>query len=210
MKVKEMARTQLDCYNTALFNIGHTRRVNSPNETSIERQNCETIFEQKKQSLLSMANWGFAKTVTALSLTGYTPIGWEYEYYYPANCLRAIEISRSSKFDDKIPFQRAARYDSDTGKESAVIWTNQKDASLIHIRDIQNFDIFTPQFFDTLCAYMGIDLARVMAKQKQVVEDMKAQFSYHISEAVRMGEVEATDEPEMDANWIREAYGITE
>lgn len=201
-----MAQTQLDCYRTALFNIGHTRTVNTLTEDSVERRNCEACFETKKQSLLSMSNWGFAKTEVDLSLTGYKPTGWDYEYFYPAGCLRAIEIARVNKLAPKIPFQRAVRYDEATGKESAVLWTNEQNASLVFIRDIQNAAVFTPLFFSTLCAYMGIDLARVMAKDKNVVADMKQTFSDYMREAIRMGEVEAVDEEEPDATWIRESY----
>jgi hypothetical protein len=199
-----MANTKVDVYNLTLFNIGHTRRVASPTEDSIERQNCEAIYEQKKQSLLAMANWGFAKTEVALSLTGETPTGWAYEYYYPQGCLKAIEIARASREQDPIPFQRALRYNAATGAEDAVIWTNEADASLIFIRDVQNVKVMTTKFIDALSHYMGIDLARVMAKQKQVVDDMKSLFTYHLAEAIRMGEAEAEDEQELDAEWIRD------
>ena len=201
-----MAATKLDLYNYALFNIGHTRRVDSPTENSIERQNCEAIYEQKKQSLLSMANWGFAKTAVALSLTGNTPIGWAYEYHYPSGCLKAIEIARASREIEPISFQRALRYTEATAAEEPVLWTNEPQAQLIHIRNVVSPTVFTPQFTDTLAHYMGIDLARVMAKQKGVVDDMKSLFQYHLGEAIRMGEAEAQDEKEMDADWIRKAY----
>jgi len=151
-----------------------------------------------------MANWGFAKTEVALSLTGKTPTGWAYEYYYPQGCLKAIEIARASREQDPIPFQRALRYNAATGAEDAVIWTNEADASLIFIRDVQNVKVMTTKFIDALSHYMGIDLARVMAKQKQVVDDMKSLFTYHLAEAIRMGEAEAEDEQELDAEWIRD------
>jgi len=197
-----MATSKVEVYNITLFNIGHTKRVTSPTENSIERTNCESCYEQKKQGLLSMANWGFAKSEVALSLTGFAPSGWQYEYHYPANCLKAIEISRSNKAQDPIPFQRGLRIDEATQQETAVIWTNEANAKLFYIRNVQSVAVMTPKFIDALSHYMGIDLARVMAKQKQVVDDMKSMFTYHMSEAIRMGEAEAEDEKALDAEWI--------
>ena len=199
-----MANTKVEVYNLALFNIGHTKRVASPTEDSIERQNCEAIYEQKKKSLLSISNWGFAKTEVALSLTGHTQTGWLYEYYYPNGCIKAIEIARASREQDPIPFQIGLRYDQATGAENRVILTNEANATLIYIRDVQSVSVMTPKFIDTLSHDMGIDLGRVMSKQKQVVDDMKSLFMYHLSEAIRMGEAEAKDEKELDAEWIRD------
>ena len=203
-----MANSKLNCYNISLFNIGHTRRVNTLIEDTVERRNCETVYEQKKESLLSSSNWGFAKTSVGLSSTGYTPIGWAYEYFYPIGCLRAIEIAKASRELDPIPFQSALRYNQDDGSERRVIWTNEPQANLIFIRNVQDPSVFTPKFTDALCAYMGIDLSRVMAKDSSVTNDMKQMFATHISEAIRMSEIEAKDEKELDADWIREAYGV--
>jgi hypothetical protein len=205
-----MSLTKVDIYNLSLFNIGHSRRVNSPTENSQERQNCDAVYEQKKRGLLSMANWSFAKAEIALSLTGESVTGWEYEYYYPQGCLKAIQIARANSLIKPIPFQRGLRYDQTSGAETAVLLTNEPNAKLFYIREITDPKIFTPKFVDTLSHYMSIDLARVMAKQKQVVDDMKSLFTYHLGEAIRMGEAEAQDEQAPDADWIRLAYGTEE
>ena len=203
-----MATNKTDIYNLALFHIGHSTRVQSPTEPTTERRNCEAVYETAKRALLTMANWSFAKAITALSLTGNTPKGWAYEYYYPQGCIKALEIARDSDRQKEIPFQTALRYDESTGAETRVIWTDEAGAQLLFMRDVQNPTVFTPPFDMTLSYFMGIPLARVMAKNTRTPGEMSQLFQFHLSEAIRSGEAEAQDKPEQDADWIKEAYGI--
>lgn len=203
-----MATDKTDIYNLSLFSIGHSRRVTSPTEESTERRNCEAVYGPSKRALLTMANWSFAKTITKLSLTGYTPKGWAYEYHYPIGCIKAIEIMRDSSYQKEIPFQTALRYDDVSDTEKRVIWTNEPLAQLLYVRDVNSTTLFTPLFDTTLAYYMGIPLARIMAKNTRTPSEMTQLFQYHLSEAIRAGEAEAQDKPEQDADWIQQAYGI--
>lgn len=203
-----MATDKTELYNLALFHIGHTRKVTSPTEESTERRNCEAVYESCKRALLTMASWSFAKTVVNLSLTGHTPKGWSYEYYYPQGCIKALEIARDSDAQKEIPFQTALRYNDTTREETRVIWTNESQAQLLHLRNVQSPSVFTPLFDLTLSYYMGVPLARVMAKNTRVPGEMSQLFQYHLSEAIRAGEAEAVDKPEQDADWIKQAYGV--
>lgn len=197
-----MATSKLDIYNQALFNIGHTKRVQSPTETSAERQNCEAIYEPRKRTLIGMAKWGFAKTQATLSLTGRTPTGWNYEYYYPQGCVKALEIARSSLREKRIPFQTGLYYNETDGSESKVILTNAAGASLWFLRDVQNVAVFPPNFETALSFFMSPDLARVMSKNSKTSSEMFQLFQYHFNQAIMAGEAEAIDEKEADAEWI--------
>lgn len=203
-----MATDKTEIYNLSLFHIGHTRRVESPTENSTERRNCEAVYNSAKRSLLTMANWSFAKTIVNLSLTGFTPKGWAYEYHYPQGCIKALEIARDSDAQKEIPFQTALRYNDETGAETRVIWTDEANAQLLFVRNVQSPTVFTPLFDLTLAYYMGIPLSRVMAKNTRVAGEMTQLFQFHLSEAIRAGEAEAQDKPEQDADWIKEAYGV--
>lgn len=203
-----MATDKTELYNISLFNIGHSRKVSSPTEETTERRNCESVYESSKRALLTMANWSFAKAIVSLSLTGFTPKGWAYEYHYPQGCIKAIEIARDSSLQKEIPYQTALRYDAATGAENRVIWTDEPLAQLIFIRNVESPTVFTPLFDMTLACFMGIPLSRVMSKNSRTPAEMTQLFQYYLSEAIRSGEVEAQDKPEQDADWIKEAYGI--
>lgn len=199
-----MATNKTDIYNLSLFHIGHSRRVQSPTEDSTERRNCESVFDSCKRSLLTMANWSFAKTIVALSLTGNQAKGWAYEYFYPQGCIKALEIARDNDLQKEIPFQTALRYDEGAGTETRVIWTDEPNAQLLFMRDVQNTNVFTPLFDLTLSYFMGIPLARVMAKNTKTPGEMSQLFQFHLGEAIRSGEAEAQDKEEQDAEWIKD------
>ena len=196
-----MTVTKTEIYNLCLINIGHTRKATAD---STELANCESIYEQKKRSLLTMADWSFARTYTTLALTGNTATGWTYEYAYPNGCLKAIEIARESSDTKPIPFTTGLRYNESTETEQRVILTDEANAELVYIRDIQSTTLFTPKFVDALWSYMNITLARLMAKKESTVQEMTKLFEFHMSEAIRSGETEAADKPELDAIWIRD------
>lgn len=133
-----------------------------------------------------------------------TPKGWAYEYYYPQGCIKALEIARDSDLQKEIPFQTALRYDQETGAESRVIWTDEPNAQLLFVRDVQNTTVFTPLFDLTLSYFMGIPLSRVMAKNTRTPAEMSQLFQFHLGEAIRSGEAEAQDKEEQDAEWIKD------
>jgi len=197
-----MATDKVEIYNQALFNIGHAKRVISPTENTTERLNCEAVYEPRKRALLAMAKWSFAKTEVALSLTGFTPTGWEYEYFYPQGCLKALEIARASVQEKPIPFQTALRYDDTTGQETRVVWTNEAEASLLFLRNVQSPTVFTPSFDTALASFMSVDLSRVMTKSSKTPSEMFQLFQFHFQQAVLAGEAEAVEEPQPDAEWI--------
>lgn len=202
-----MANTKLDVYNLTLFYFGHARRIEDPTETSTENRILTSVYDQGKESLLTMAKWGFTKSFVQLTLTEYTPTGWLYEYLYPQGCLKAIEIAKANKNQKPIPFQTGLRYVASPESEKKVILTNEPNAELIFTRNIQNVAMMTPTFVQTLAYYLAIPASRVLAKDKGVTQDMIQMFQFHFNQAIIAGEAEAQDEPHPDATWITEAYG---
>lgn len=200
-----MAANKVEIYNGALFKIGHTKSIENVSEATNEARNCNKIYDRHRESILSMANWGFAKTFKTLAQTaGTPPVGWEYEYQYPSDCLRVIEIAKTAPTDPKIPFTSGHTYDSSTGQQKRVIWTNHPSAQLVFIRDVTNEGLFTPMFVQTLEHRMGVDLAKVMAKKTDVAKEQMNWFQWALNEAVRLNEIESEDQPQPDANWITE------
>jgi len=194
--------TQVDIYNRAWFEIGHTRKVNAITDGTPEANDCNTIYDGDREQLLSRGRWGFAKDVFTLALTLRTPKGWAFEYYYPLTCLTALEIARDNVRDKKIPFQVGSYYDAATNVEKKVIWTNHEFASLVGIRNIKNPLMFSPMFTAALVSTMAAKLSLTKAKDTKLSAQKMKEAMYYFSEAVRVGEVEAEDEETQDPNWI--------
>lgn len=200
-----MSANRAEIYTGALFNIGHAKGVDNPSENTNEAKNCNKIYDKHRKSILSMANWGFAKVFRTLAQTANTPpTGWEYEYAYPSDCLRVIEIAKTAPTDPKIPFTSGHTYDSTTGQQKRVIWTNHPNAVLVFVRDVTNEGLFSPMFTQTLQHRMSVDLAKVMAKKTDVAKEQMNWFQWSMNEAVRLNEIESEDQPQPDADWIRD------
>lgn len=202
-----MAGSKTEIFNNALFFMGHTRKVNTPTEDTPEAANCRFIYDTHRRALLTLAKWSFAKTILTLAPTGNKVTGWAYEYTYPTDCLKALEIAKSNKNDPDIPFQAGSTIDYNTGVQKRVIWTNQEAAQLVFMRDVTVTGFFTPMFDQALAYRMSVDLGRVMATRESTAKEMWSLFLWSLAEAIRQGEAEAMDEPMPDAPWIQ---GYTE
>lgn len=198
-----MVMTKIDICNQALLGVGHSRKIVTATEDTPEKNQTFRVYEPARRSLLQMGRWGFATDVVTLVDTGNTPIGWDYEYVYPMGTLKALEIARASSDQDPIPYKTASTLDATTGAQRRVIWTNEAQASLLRIRDVQLSSMFTPLFDQCLACLMGVmGLARTIAKSENAVKESWQALNYWYGQAVQQGEVEAEDIPTPDAPWI--------
>lgn len=198
-----MAQDKLDIWNLGLISVGHSKKVVSPTEKTTERRHCESLYDPYRKALLTMNKWAFATITQPLTATSNTPpTGWAYEYVYPNGCLKAVEIHRASASLPEIPFKKGAVYDEATSTHQLVIWTNEPDASLVWIRDVDDPKFFTPLFDLTLAHYMGITLSRLLSKSTKTPQEMFQAAQYYQNEAVIAGEVEGDDFEYPEPDWI--------
>lgn len=199
-----MVMTKLEIFNTCLKGVGHSRRIVSPTENTVEAQHCRDVYDGCRRSLLQMGRWSFAVDTVTLADTGVTPTGWDYQYGYPQYTLKALEIARANANDPMIPFKAASVFDDATQAQSRVIWTNEYQAKLVRIRDVQLTSMFTPLFDQSLAALMAAEgIAAALAKRRDTaIKAAYDRFNFWFGQAVEQGEVEAEDVDEKDAPWI--------
>ena len=97
--------TPADVVNQALQRIGNPLRVGSLFDGSVPAKRALEVFGQTRDELLRGFGWGFAERNAALTLLKWAPQGgyvppnlwtpasnpplpWQFEYAYPADCLR--------------------------------------------------------------------------------------------------------------------------
>lgn len=91
--------------NRALQSINTRSQISSLTENSVEARNCNLIYADTRDEILSMAHWGFAKKTDFLALlksapgtpsgvssasqwsTAYPAPPWLYEYAVPQDCV---------------------------------------------------------------------------------------------------------------------------
>lgn len=97
--------SEVNICNRALQSIATRTQISSLTEGSVEANNCNLIYADTRDEVLSMAHWNFAKKFDYLSLlkqapgtpgglasatqwsAAFPPPGWLYEYAYPSDAV---------------------------------------------------------------------------------------------------------------------------
>ena len=83
-----MASSVVDICNLALRRV-KAERIEALDENSNEAEECDALYENRRDTLLTSYNWRFAKTTAALTVkASESSDEWLYVYDYPNNCFR--------------------------------------------------------------------------------------------------------------------------
>lgn len=154
-----------------------------------------------RQTVLRDHPWGFAERRKALTLVGTAPDDWKYQYLYPDECLKAIEIQKVNRSDKPIPFKISQYSDADNSK-TKVILTDQADAVLIFTADEDDEAIFDPQFTKTFIAYLAYRCANTLTTAKDAAERAWNNYQRARFEATASDSNEQIPDDSRDADWI--------
>lgn len=165
---------QIQIYNIALARVGHTKRVLTLSDATMERETCALFYELCRDSVLRDFPWRFAKRTVALTqLEGTPPEKWLYIYEKPTGCLKARYIeypgNRNPRAEDKIKFEVASISSDDltyTLPDVApnpavsvdVIFTDQDEAVLTYTEQVTDTTRFDPLFVSALAWRLAAEL----------------------------------------------------
>ena len=175
----------IDVCNKALSTIGTRSTISALTEGSIESNLCSLWYDCTRQSLLRVHPWSFARRQVPLSLlaaaagtpenpTGATPrpmAPWNYEYAWPADCLRVRQIFQPVANGPAIPFLLSGDLDA-AGNNIKVVLTNQSQASLIYTADITNPDIWDSEFEDAVVSGLAAALVAATTGDKALIAEL--------------------------------------
>lgn len=174
----------IDLCNSALAEIGTQSQINSFTEASAEAFNCQLFYDPMRRSLLRQAPWGFARKQVALSLldqasnyTTSTPPFYPflYSYAYPADCMKLRYLTYQLPVNStdvapvtgivNVPVYATRRFrflvsttQDNFGNNTKVILCNVPNAIGVYNYDVQNVDMFDPQFRETLINVLAYKL----------------------------------------------------
>lgn len=145
--------TKLGIWRAALMQIG-ANDIASTTDNSVETRACSVLYPAALQSVLSDADWGFARKVATLALLEDTYTGWDYAYKYPADCLRMRRIVETdgTSAGGNYNGSELNHWDvllSDDGY-SHVIVCNVSPCTARYTKNIDNEALFDPSFTDAL------------------------------------------------------------
>jgi hypothetical protein len=144
--------------------------INSLTEASREAQQCRLHYDLARQFVLRDAQWQFATKVEILSLRGETPLQWLYAYQYPVKCLKIKQITYSQGFgqsDTTDGLAERKRFDEGYDEpatqvnyeilnmgDNKVIATDQQEAYIMYLYDVEDTGLFDPDFVTALVHYL--------------------------------------------------------
>lgn len=185
--------------NMALGNIGDRSRIDSLTEASPQAQAAQLYYETARDATLEAHDWGFARKVAALALTGNTPLdtSWGYEYIYPADCLKMRRLL-PEVLSVQVPWERGVSADG-----YKIIWTNLGEAYGRYTLKITDSSFFSAEFVEALSWKLGSMMAMKVTGSSSIKREAEQQFRVLISGAHAGDFAEQNPERETDNEFIR-------
>lgn len=180
---------QVEICNMALLRLGHDRTIADLEEQSAEAGYLRTFWDSCRKATLRASAWNFATRSVTLAASVDTSDEWDYVYTLPARCLRAIELVNiySKAPEDRIPFEIR-------GKQ---LFTDQSDAKLKYIVDLDDENLFDPEFVDALTYRLAAEVAMPLTQDMSRQARMFEMFRVFVGEAKAADASEAEVEPPM-------------
>lgn len=178
--------SEIEICNLALSRIG-AFSIDSLDEKSKEARECKRSYGPARDQVLSDYPWNFSTIRADLALlSGVEPVGFEYAYAYPSNCLKARGIWRSVSTADPIPFEIVAADDL----QSKMIITDEEDAVLEYTAGITVPNLFSKSFIDMLSYRLASDLAIPITKKSGI---QSAMLQVYMSKLLSSQNTDATE-----------------
>lgn len=194
--------SKTDIFNEVCLSLGKTPDIqNADTETSNVVITIRGSYELSRKTILRDHPWGFAQTRVKLTSVGTPPSDWKYQYLYPSDCLKAVEIEKANRSDRSIPYKVSQYQDDDNGL-TRVILTDQPDAVLLYTRDEDNEALFDPQFIKVFVAYLAYRCARTLTTGKDEAEKAFMMYQRARFEAMTSDSNEQIPDDQRDADWI--------
>jgi hypothetical protein len=155
--------SEVDICNLALARLGDNATVASvdPPEGSAQAEHCARFYPIARDSLLEMHAWKFATRRTTLAALTVASWNWAFAYAEPAGALKLLAVLSATAANDA-ETQDFEAESADDG--TAIILTNQEDATLRFIARTTDTTKFSPLFVDALAWLVASYLAGPVLK----------------------------------------------
>lgn len=173
--------SQVEIYNLALMNIGHTQTVSSLEERSKERIVCSQFWTITRDAVLAEFNWPFATKYETLALIDDETKPWQYTYQYPTECLKALYLVNDGLIQPDERYQ--PEYETAYGDSGRVILTDHPDAVLAYITRVEDAGRFPPLFVIALAWRLAQHIAMPMTATQSLVQSCAQQYKITSQEA---------------------------
>lgn len=196
--------SEVDICNLALARLGDNATVASidPPEGSAQAEHCAQFFAVARDSLLEMHPWKFATRRVLLAKLTVPSWDWSHAYAEPTEALKLLAVLPASASSDADTQEYEAETDANG---TAIILTNQDDASLRFVARVTDTTKFSPLFVDALAWLLASYLAGPVLKGDAGAAMSKAclqSFMLAFSKAKTSDANQRKVRPEHTPDWI--------
>lgn len=188
--------TRTNVINDALAKLDQPASA-GPNDSSTWVRRVTTRYDGVVRRLLSDHPWNFAEERVQLQKLTEQPIGWEYAYNKPGDCMRIIKVSPTG-IKSESPFRE---YDDSGGK----IFTNMDPAYLFYISDrYVNLEGSWPELFAYAVSLSLADLCSgPITNSRSKGETLERQAEKALSKAKSWDALQKPSELLPLGTWVR-------
>lgn len=162
-----MAYSAASICNQALAKIG-AGRITALTDNSEPARVCNSIYAEKRDSLLDMTEWDFATRRVQLARDVTAPtFGYDYAYQLPADIIALLEVFSGSDGGTK---------EEEYTREKGMILTDQDYCWVRYTQRIEDEAQFSVGFAEALAYLLAIDLAGSLAKSVRLIQKMEQGF----------------------------------
>lgn len=185
--------SEVSICNKALLHLGEDP-ISSLTEASKAARLCNQLYADERDFVLRAHPWGFAERyVTLAVLADVTPIGFDFAYQYPSNCIKARNIYQPVAGSAPINFRPVAN----DGLNRKEIWTSQEDAVLVYTVRITAVSLFDAAFIQALSYKLAAELAMPLTKDLKKFQAMIQVYAVYVSEGAKEDAEESADDSEV-------------
>lgn len=190
--------SEVEISNLALSHLG-SYTINALTEASQEARKCKLYYPNARNFVLRDFSWNFAEKRAYLAeISDVTPVGYDYAYAYPSDCLKARCIYNEVTGGEPIDFIITATDDL-TDK---MILTNQATTILIYTAKITDPNVFDASFINALSFKLASDLAQPITKKTVLQQAMIKAYARYMAMAHTSNATESKDTSEIDNPFI--------
>lgn len=192
--------TSTDIVNIALRRIGANRISSLENDSIKEAIAARDVYDEARRDLLNAHNWNFAIRRIQLTASATVPVfGWDYAYILPEDFIRLISVHPHDNDEATVPYRLEYQTSDDR-----IIVCNATTVYIRYIFDIQDPNVMSASFRDTLAWQMARELAAALSKSSSAAELADQSYRRALSRAKSIDGVEDYPDRMAEGSWLTE------
>jgi hypothetical protein len=193
-----MASEVLIC-NAALQLIKHSKVITDLTQGTKEANACELVYEELRDTLLSMHNWNFAiKRVKMSRLTEAPAFEWKYSYEFPPDYLRKVSVHANSAGQGIVAHKL----------EANQIQSDAENLYLRYIYRVTDPNLMIPLFRSALSKMIGSRLAVALSQDKRLRKELNDEFTDEdLPTAKSADSIQDTADQLPESSWVTVRHG---